>query len=329
MIMREDLWTGGVVPYLIEPGLPCLQQVKEAIELWNSSGVPVRLEQHEGQADHVEFVADDYCSSRRGRIGGHQKITLSPDCSAGVVLHEIGHAVGLAHEHNRPDRDRYLERICLENVYPEALAYFQPRPDDGAELGEYDFGSIMHYSQMAFSRNRGRTIVPRMDRVPRGALIGQRRELSAGDIRRLCELYRPGAGEPRDPTRVATGGGRNPQRMFSVGTVKGSIVVPSEVLTVKARATVRVRDLTYSDAPERRPVAESSTIVDVVPDARIDFTVEVPDGRLSEGSTPGVEVHIDLDGSGYFSPGDLVSMEPHWLFPARPDVPLDVPVSVV
>lgn len=326
--MREDLWAGGIVPYKIQPGLPSLQQVKAAIKLWNSSGVLVRLERHEGQADYVEFVAENYCSSRRGRIGGHQKITLSPDCSAGVVLHEIGHAVGMAHEHNRHDRDQYLERVCLENVYPEALPYFQRRPDDGEQLGEYDFESIMHYSQMAFSRNRGRTIVPRMDRVPEGALIGQRQELSGADIRRLRDLYRPEPGKPRATARVATGGGRNPQGTLSVGIVRGSIVIPPDAPAVSAtRVTVRVRDLAYSDASERPLIAESSTIVTVAPDARIDFSVDVPDGRLPEGSTPNVEVHIDLDGSGYFSPGDLVSMEPHWILPDTRDV--NVPVSLV
>ncbi len=327
MAMREDLWAGGVVPYQIQPGLPSLQQVEEAIKLWNSSGVPLQLERHEGQADYVEFVAKSYCSSRRGRIGGHQKITLSPDSSAGVVLHEIGHAVGLAHEHNRHDRDQYLERICLENIYPEALAYFQPRPDDGEELGEYDFGSIMHYSQMAFSRNRYPTIVPKREQVPPDAIIGQRQELSEGDILRLRQLYRV---TPGDNTRVPTGAGRHPEGTYPVSIVCGSIVVPPDAPTVRAvQAVVRIRDLAYSDAPQRPVVAESSMIVNVAPETRVDFSVDVPDGRVADGLTPNVEVHIDLDGSGYFSRGDLVSMEPHWVLPATPDAPIDIPVSVI
>ena len=292
--------------------------------------MPVALERHEGQEDYVEFDAEKYCSSRRGRVGGPQKITLSPDCSAGVVLHEIGHAVGLAHEHNRHDRDQYLDRICFENVYPEAVAYFQQRPDDGGRLGAYDFESIMHYSQLAFSRNRGRTIVPKMDLVPQGALIGQRRELSAGDIRRLRELYGPESGEPADTAGDLARDGRNLRRATAVGTVTGHIVLPAHAPTVSAiRARVRIRDLSYSDALERELVAERNMIVDVAPDVRIDFSVTVPEGRVAQGSTPSVEVHIDLDGNGYFSPGDLVSMAPHWLFLATPGVPLEIPVSVV
>lgn len=197
--MREDLWPEGIVPYEIQPDLLCLQRVEEAVQRWNSAGVPVRLVPRKSQRDYVEFIAAEQCSSRKGRGGGRQEIRLSPDCRAGMVLHEIGHAVGLAHEHNRHDRDRYLEKICLENIYPEALSNFLLQPDNGDALGEYDFESIMHYSQMAFSRNRGRTIVPRKELVPPGIIIGQRRYLSAGDIRRLNYLYGEGNGAP---TRV-------------------------------------------------------------------------------------------------------------------------------
>jgi len=186
--MRDDLWPNGTVPYTIQPDLPCLQQVEEAIELWNSGEVPVRLvPRDEYHDDYVIFVEAEHCSSRRGRGGGRQEIRLSPKCRVGVVLHEIGHAVGLAHEHNRHDRDQYLEKICLENIHPEALYNFQA--DDSDTSTEYDFESIMHYSQMAFSRNRGRTILPKEERVPHGVLIGQRRYLSAGDIQRLQYLY--------------------------------------------------------------------------------------------------------------------------------------------
>ena len=328
--MRANLWPAGVVPYEIHLDLPSRQRAEQAIKEWNSLDVPVALVPREGQNDYVKFVAAEYSSSRRGCIGGPQKITLAPECSAGVVLHEIGHAVCLAHEHNRYDRDRYLERICWENISPEALGYFQPRPDDGAEPGEYDFESIMHYSQMAFSRNRGRTIEPRMDRVPRGAVIGQRQGLSAGDIRRLHHLYRPGAATSGDNTGVPAGTCGRPEGTYFVSMVRGSIVVPPDAPTVRAaRAVVRVRDLAYSDAPERQVVAGSTMIADVAPDVRIDFSVDVPDGTVADGLMPSVEVHIDLDGSGYFSRGDLISMEPHWVLPTTPDAPIDVPVSVI
>lgn len=186
--MREDLWPGGIVPYELPPDLPCRRQVEQAIEQWNSSGVPVILVPREGQEDYVEFVAAQQCESSTGRVGGRQEIRLSPGCRVGVVLHELGHTAGMQHEHTRPDRDKYLT-VRWENIYPDSLANFQIRPHHPAELAEYDFASIMHYSQMAFSRNRGTTIVPRPEFASSAVLIGQRRELSAGDIACLRRMY--------------------------------------------------------------------------------------------------------------------------------------------
>ena len=188
--MALNLWPGGLVPYTMQDDLPNRSRVEEAIKHWNDEGLPVRLRPRDAETDYVVFVAGDRCSSMRGRTGGAQQITLTPQCRMGVVLHEIGHAVGVMHEHNRPDRDENIERVALENIYEYALSNFQKRPPDDGEAGHYDFESVMHYSQMAFSRNRGQTIVPQPDKVePPDALIGQRLRLSDGDIARIRRLY--------------------------------------------------------------------------------------------------------------------------------------------
>lgn len=41
--------------------------------------------------------------------GGAAVINLGKGCSAGNAIHEIGHRLGLMHEHQRSDRDRYIE----------------------------------------------------------------------------------------------------------------------------------------------------------------------------------------------------------------------------
>ncbi|GAB0093343.1 hypothetical protein DMENIID0001_084320 [Sergentomyia squamirostris] len=49
----------------------------------------------------------------------------------------------------------------------------------------YDYGSILHYSDKAFSMNGRRTIVPKKA----GVVIGQRKGLSNLDFRRLNRMY--------------------------------------------------------------------------------------------------------------------------------------------
>ena len=58
----------------------------------------------------------DYCSSKSGRVGGAQAVTLGNSCLTtgteeeivGRIQHEILHAVGSLHEMNRPDRDSHI-----------------------------------------------------------------------------------------------------------------------------------------------------------------------------------------------------------------------------
>ena len=62
-----------------------------------------------------------------------------------MLAHEIGHALGLVHEHQRPDRDEFIT-INNENVLNLAEALFSKFEAKfvGTEL-PYDYGSDMHY----------------------------------------------------------------------------------------------------------------------------------------------------------------------------------------
>lgn len=106
-----------------------------------------------------------------------------------------------------------------------------------------------------------------------------------------------------------------------MSTVSGELVIPEGAVTVSAaQVVVRVRDITYSDAPAVQPVAQEVLVADVAPGAHIPFSLEVPGDaleRVARGEMElNLEVHVDLDGSGNFSGGDLVSMQAQ---PVGPD----------
>ena len=60
-------------------------------------------------------------------------------------------------------------RIVFESIEDGMEHNFDQHITDGDDVGEYDYGSIMHYPRDAFSNN-GATIIPLVE----GASIGQR-----------------------------------------------------------------------------------------------------------------------------------------------------------
>ena len=111
----------------------------------------------------------------------------SPDPveAKGHVLHELGHCIGLVHEHQRPDRGEYI-KIVWDNIHSRYEHNFIIR--DNPLISEknfpYDYGSIMHYGSMDFSLG-GPTIIA--DDVE----IGQRIGISYWDAEKARAIYGP------------------------------------------------------------------------------------------------------------------------------------------
>ncbi|XP_076434741.1 zinc metalloproteinase nas-15-like isoform X2 [Babylonia areolata] len=126
------------------------------------------------------------CYSRLGRVGGVQEIGLSKGCvQRGVVVHEIGHAIGWIHEQARPDRDQYI-RVNFNRIpqswHPQ-FEKFDDRFINDYDV-EYDYRSIMHYSGNAIAPRSIETLDPGFQQV-----IGQREGLSFRDVMLANLMY--------------------------------------------------------------------------------------------------------------------------------------------
>ncbi|MDX9730483.1 MAG: M12 family metallopeptidase [Bdellovibrionales bacterium] len=183
-------WSRGILPVVFDTDVPAerRRQFIEWGQKWNE-GTGVRIVNRTKESEYllVTYKPEgcySYVGAARGKI---RYLNLAEGCwYEPTVLHEIGHALGLMHEHQRPDRDQYI-KLNLDNVTPE-YHYAFTRFASMNEAEEYDFLSIMHYGATAFSSNGGRTILVQSRYEKFQSQIGINK-ISQSDRRVIAAMY--------------------------------------------------------------------------------------------------------------------------------------------
>ena len=192
-------WTGGNIYYAFDVSVSAAKQKAflDGAAEW-AMFANLRFLPRTAQANYVtirENPALGGGQSAVGMVGGQQFLEIGPGAwNRATIDHELGHTLGLVHEHQRSDRDGFVT-ILTNNILAGSEGNFV-KLGNTLNTGAYDFYSVMHYRRDAFSVSPGvlDTIQPLPGYAPFLNVMGQQYDqvLSPTDRAGMAAKYGTG-----------------------------------------------------------------------------------------------------------------------------------------
>merc|ERR1712198_423306 len=196
-------WPKAIIPYQISSSFSggrdkfIYSAMKEWMEKTCVVFTPAGSSKHKeaGHNHKITIFSGGGCYSTVGYTHRDHKVSLSLRGCAyhGTALHELGHTIGLHHEQSRIDRDDAL-KINYKNVQRTNAYNFHKQTDSDPFGVKYDFCSIMHYGNTAFSSNGKFSILTRDQRyqfsIGNPGSPGHRNSLTFTDAKIVNLMYK-------------------------------------------------------------------------------------------------------------------------------------------
>ena len=149
-------WKDGIIPYYLSGNFSAAEvaTIRESMDAWQAVA-DVLFDEVSPRASAYKIIKvneNSWSSSVGENNSDCHMIFGNGGDTKSHVIHELGHALGLLHEHQRPDRDLYI-RILWQNLIEQFQQNYETQ--DNPLITEarypYDYNSIMHYPANGFS----------------------------------------------------------------------------------------------------------------------------------------------------------------------------------
>ena len=183
----KNKWTDGIVYYSFASDVTEENRLRfiDAANVWKSIA-DVQFVERTDQSNYLQIINDNRNYAVVGMVGGAQTLAMNNWSSKYIIVHEIGHSLGMWHEQQRSDRDDHIS-ILFDNIKDDQRYNFYTHTT--SNIADYDFMSVMHYSLSAYSKNGEPTMQPKQAGLAEASVAGHNQFISGGDQLEVATYY--------------------------------------------------------------------------------------------------------------------------------------------